>query len=212
MSPQSPNPLTDNDPSLPAIDGAKPHCCGLARWATPALVAITLVAITLAAYFAGRSVGDRQLLRSATFPLPTIDASSSQTSEKFSIATGAIYGEADAFFVLDHNSGLLQCNVLYPRAGRFLGQFTVNVTEGLGTGGKGGKYIMVSGRADFIANNANPAGACVIYVMDSVSGNYAVYGIPFNRSLVNSSRPQNGTMRLLHQGTANPLIDRDNLR
>lgn len=187
-------------------------CCRFSRFVTPALVIMTMLSITTAAYFAGRSSGDRERMNSVQWNLPPIDASASASSEKFSIATGVVSGEAEGFFVLDHNSGLAQCNIIYPRLGRFMAQFTVNVAEGLGTGGKGGKYIMVAGHADFPTSSANPAASCILYVMDSSTGNYACYGIPFSRNLVSGNRPQNGQMILLHQGTANPLIDRDNLR
>ncbi len=186
-------------------------CCQKSKLLTPFLAVVALASMMTAAYFAGQS-NQEPTENSIRWNLPQIDATASASSEKFSIATGLVSPDAEGLFVLDHNSGLLQCNVIYPRVARFLGEFKTNVAEGLGTGGKGGEYIMVTGQTDFPSSSANPAASCIIYVMDTGTGNYAAYGIPFNRQLLNSNRPQSGAMVLLHQGTANPLIDRDNLR
>ncbi len=199
------------DDGLPTAD-ATVGCCRLARFATPTLAVIAIFSMATAAYYAGRSAADREQMNSIRWNLPAIDATASAISDKFSIATGLVSADAEGFFVLDHNSGLAQCNVIYPRTGRFLAEFKANVAEGLGTGGKGGKYMMVTGQADFPSSSANPAASCILYVMDTDTGNYACYGIPFNRNFLSANRPQSGGMVLLHSGTANPLIDRDNLR
>jgi hypothetical protein len=182
------------------------------RWVTVALVVFSILSSSTAAFLAGRGAGTADTEASIRWNLPRIDATASQTSEKFSIATGPVSQEAEGLFVLDHNSGLLQCNVIYPRVGRFLAQFTANVAEGLGTGGKGGQYIMVTGLADFPTASNRPAGSCVLYVLDTATGNYACYGVPFDRVVMNRNQQQQGALALIHQGTANPLIDRDNLR
>ncbi len=213
----------------PPIDDAKftpmrPACCSLTRLTSPAVVipallVVTLVSICSAAYFAGLSnamaaanaasaVNQQEWLNR----LPLINASTSATSEKFSVATGSVAQDSEGLFVLDHNSGLLQCKVIYPRLGKFLGQFTTNVGEALGTGGKGGSYIMVTGRADFPRASNRPTGACVVYILDTATGNYACYYVPFNESTVATNRPQQGMLILLDRGSANPVIDRDNLR
>ena len=166
----------------------------------------TAVAICAAAYFAGQaSVASQQ----AAFEFPPIDATSALTSEKFSIAVGPMSGQGDGLFVLDHNSGLLKCSVLYPRSAAFGAVYQANVAEVLASGGKGGKYLMVVGRTEFPSTSARPAAPAVVYVMDSTTGNYACYGIPFNRSAVNANNPQQGAMVLLATGTANPIADRD---
>ena len=193
-----------------------------------ALMGTTLVAVGFSIYFAGQrnalaiqmdrlgsSLGNRISSQADPFAgldLPVLEAGSSVTSEKYSLATGAISDDADGVFVLDHNSGLLQCTVIYPRLGRFMAQFTINVAEALGTGGKGGNYMMVSGRADFPRSSSQPAAGTVIYVMDTATGNYACFGVPFDRVAKNANRQQAGAMVLITTGTANPMIDRDNLR
>ncbi len=215
MSDQPQNQASQPDHALPTIKaapGASDGCCRLAKLRTPAMIAMTLLAISGAAYFAGRSAGERDRPEATNWTFPPINATASATSEKFSIATGFVAEDSEGFFVLDHNSGLLQCNVIYPRLGRFMAQFTGNVAETLGTGGKGGQYVMVTGQADFTRASNRPVGSCILYVLDTATGNYACYGIPFDRVAQNANRPQQGTFVLIHQGTANPLIDRDVLR
>ena len=187
-------------------------CCGgLRRFAWVAMAVVTVGSIATAAYFAGRSQStlSEQALAGA---FPTIEASTAATSEKFSMATGVLGGDAEGVFVLDHNSGLLQCSVMYPRTRTFGAIFTINVADALATGGKGGQYIMVTGLSGFTSSSNNPAGASLVYVLDTATGNYACYGVPFNRSFMNTGRPQQGVLQLIATGTANPLLDRDSLR
>ena len=207
-------------PSLQPLEvsGGK-ACCSIGRWALPATLLVAITAVVIAAFFAGRSSADRErvdayaaLLAQAGTQFPAVNATATATSEKFTIATGTVSQESEGFFVLDHNSGLLTCNVVYPRLGRFGAQYSTNVAEVLGTAGKGGQYIMVTGSVDFPSNNANPAGSCMVYVMDSATGNFAAYYVPFNRTMISSGRAQKGQLVLREKGTANPLIDRDNLR
>ncbi|TWU54459.1 hypothetical protein Poly51_31780 [Rubripirellula tenax] len=193
---------------MAVIDMNQTSCCsGWGRWA---MLSVVVVAIASAAYFAGRA--DRAESRLAEFDLPLLHANAAVSSEKYSIATGTISEEADGLFVLDHNSGLLQCSVIYPRLGRFMGQFTVNVGDALGTGGKGGSYLMLTGRADFPRASNNPVGSTVVYVMDTGTGNYASYYVPFNRQAVTTGRAQQDLIKLIATGSANPVIDRDALR
>ncbi len=200
--------------SLPILNDESPAsaCCGgfgramLGIWAV-----VTIVAIGAAAYFAGQASQSNEFAH-ASFEFPAVNAASSVSSEKFSLATGAVSDEAEGVFVLDHNSGLLQCQVLYPRMGQVMAQFQVNVAEALGAGGKGGSYIMVTGLVDFPRSSTTPAASTVVYVLDTATGNFACYGIPFDRTAVSAGRAQQNTMRLIFQGAANPVVNRDALR
>ena len=186
------------------------RCCDLQRLGIALLAMVTLVSVGIAGYFAGR---DQSPLNQELSNIPLLNAAAAVSDEKYSIATGIVSEEADGFFVLDHNSGLLQCNVIYPRVGgKFMARFSTNVNEAVGTGAKGGKYMMLTGRAQFPRASNRPAAATVVYVMDTASGNYACFGIPYDRVVANANRPQQGAMILLTTGTANPVIDRDNLR
>ena len=111
------------------------------------------------------------------------------------------------------NICLLQCNVLYPRAGQFGAAFQCNVKEALGGGGKNGEYLMVVGAANFPGSSSRGGSAnCVVYVLDQSNGAYACYGIPFNKSLTNTAAPQMGAMIPLSRGQARVALDRDALR
>ncbi len=201
-------PLTAEDSS----SGSAVGCCRFTQVLTSGravvcLLLAMLLATAAAGYFAGRAAQATQML------LPPIEATAAVSSEKFSMATGMISDRAEGLFVLDHNSGLLQCSVIYPRMTppRFLGLFTVNVGDALASGGKGGQYMMLTGLADFPSSSNRPAASSVIYVLDTSNGNYACYGIPFNAATMNAGRPQQGALVLLSTGTANPVIDRDRL-
>ena len=174
----------------------------------------TLASMFTAAYFAGQTHALRQTAANSNplgLQLPTIDAAASVTSEKFSMATGFVSNQAEGLFVLDHNSGLLQCSVMYPRAGKFGGLFTINVHDALGSD-KNAQYMMSTGLVDLPSSNSNPFAASVVYVLNANTGAYACYAIPFNQTMMNSNKPQQGLLRLVATGTADPVIDRDSIR
>ncbi|MEM6365631.1 MAG: hypothetical protein AAF745_14475 [Planctomycetota bacterium] len=182
---------------------------------------LTLASVFVAAYFAGQANGLQAQLESRAdlvsdhnpmgLVMPTLDATAAVSSEKFSMATGLISATSEGLFVLDHNSGLLQCSVIYPRLGKVLGMFTCNVADALGTG-KGTQYLMTTGLVDMPSSNNNPLASSVIYVLNATTGDYACYYIPFNRAMMNANKPQQGQIVLMATGTADPVIDRDNLR
>ncbi len=195
---------------------ARACCGGLRRGLLLGWAVLTVVSLGAAAYFAGQaSVVSRTGSASAEFSvgdLPLVNATAAVSSDKYSIATGPVGDESEGLFVLDHNSGLLQCSVIYPRMRQVMAQFSINVADALGAGGKGGSYLMVTGFVDFPRSNSTPAATTVAYVLDTATGNYACYGMPFDRTAVSSGRPQQSPMVLIFQGTANPVINRDSLR
>ena len=198
-------------PTLSSVD-ARTRCCENSSLWMSCLATAALVAIGVAAFLAGRLTTASNETPSMETPLPLINATAAVSSEKYSMATGDVSDDAEGLFVLDHNSGLLQCSVIYPRRGQFMARFSVNVAEALGTGAKGGQYMMVTGRAQFPRASNRPAASTVVYVMDSATGNYACYGIPFDHTAVARNQPQQGLLVLIAAGSANPLVDRDDLR
>lgn len=183
------------------------NTCCVRPW-TLGIVAFS--AVTGAA-LAGFGVGYVARPTAPNTPL-MIDASASAIGEDFSMATGQVSQEAEGVFVLDHTTGLLQCNVLYPRSGQFGASFQANVKEALPGGGKNSKFLMVTGTAQFPGGANRSAGNCVVYVLDTSTGGYVCYGIPFNESAVNSRAPQMGVMLPLATGMARQALDRDALR
>ncbi len=212
------NAAVETTSELPVISNANPTaCCGGIRTAMWSMGGIMVVMALALAYFAGfyaansPSAEASQLAKFAS-AYPEINASSAVTSEKFSMATGQISDDAEGLVVLDHNSGLLQVKVVYPRSGQYLAAFTTQVGEALGTGGKATQYLLLTGQAGFPRSSNKPIGASVIYVMDASTGNYVCYGVPFQQQLVARNAPQTGILRVIASGSANPLIDRDALR
>jgi len=176
------------------------------------MTVVTTVSLATAGYFAGvsstRSASEPLAINPFPFP-STIDAVASATSEKYSIATGIVSDEAEGFFVLDHNSGILQCSVFYPRVGQFMATFTGNAGELVGAGGKGGEYIMVTGQADMTRGGRSAALApTLVYVLHTGSGNYGVFAVPFDRQAVAAGRPQQGVLLPMGTGTASVVPTR----
>lgn len=200
----------ENLPTLPH----RPACCSLSRLVVPVLALVTVASLATAAFFAGRQSAPATSVDLQSLGFPPLHATASVTSDKYSMATGFVNEDVEGLFVLDHNSGLLQCNVMYPRnpGAGFPARFQVNVADALGTGAKGGQYVMVTGVAEFPRASNRPAAGTVVYIMDTASGNYAGFGIPFDRVAMNANRPQQGVLVLVATGSANPIIDRDNLR
>ena len=202
-------------------------CCTGAAWARRAgIVALVVLSVSTAYLFgrnqslqtaATKSAAADFLASAPTMlidgqPVPIVDAAGAVVSDKFSIATGPVADDSEGFFMLDHNSGLLQCQVIYPRLAAVGARYAVNVAEALGTGSKGGEYLMLTGRVSFPRASNRPAASVVVYVMDTATGNFVCYGVPFNDSMVNSGKPQRGALVLVTTGSANPLVDRDALR
>lgn len=161
-------------------------------------------------------VGARMATPEAERGLPPLllDAASSSTSENFSVATGMLAEETEAYFVLDHATGLLQCYTLYPRNGTFGAVFSANVRERLsgGAGGKGTRFLMVTGEARFPQSSSQPFGNSAVYVLDANTGEFVVFAVPFNRTMVSANRPQQGVLVPIQQGQARQMLDRDALR
>jgi len=189
-------------------------CCRSRQSLTvPILAGVTIASLCVAAYFAGQNSQSRPPASPWLDSLQlTPTAASANKENAYSIATGQVSEDAEGVFVLDHNSGLLQCNVIYPRTARFSAQFTTNVGDALGTSGKAGDYLLVTGGVNFPRASNRPASPTIVYVLDTATGDFACYGIPFDRAAVATNRAQQGAMVLLHTGKANPVIDRDDLR
>lgn len=203
--------------SLPMSATPVSCCSGLKKTA----LIVLFVSLPAVGYVAGRwhTADTPPVASDAANELPWqlaaagIDATASATGEEFSIATGSVGKSAEGLFVLDHESGVLQCSVLYPRAGRFGATFATNVKEVLPGGGKGGGYLMVTGLAEFPGGSSQPLGAgAVVYVLDASTGGFACYGVPFNRVAETAGQPQQNTLVLVGTGQARQSIDRDSLR
>lgn len=126
-------------------------------------------------------------------PETLLHATASHSTDTFAIATGPVGGEMEGLFTLDYLSGDLRCFVLHPRnIGGWAGAFQYNVINDLQLQpGKTPKFLMVTGMGSFrgssgaASNIARNLGGSLVYVMDSNTGNFAVYGVPFNEQALN---------------------------
>jgi hypothetical protein len=195
-------------------------CCSMGGCQVRRMIwSMTALAVILGTLTIGYLIGisrtrvSQEAGQSNAWKIPvTADATAAVSSDKYSIATGPVGDEAEGFFVLDHNSGLLQCSVIYPRMGQgqFLGLFTANVNDTLGAGAKGGTYLMVTGQAEFPRASNRAIGAnTLVYVLNTATGNYAAYAIPFDRTKNTAGIAQQGLLIPWGTGQANPVIKRD---
>jgi hypothetical protein len=179
-------------PTVPSVASGPAACCcpglqGMARLLGVALIA-GLVGYWAASWKTGRDPGWGA-------DLPVIDASAAASDEKFSVATGLVSEDAEGFFVLDHATGILQCRVYSPRFETLNAAYTANVGDLLAAGGKGGSYLMVTGQSDMTrGQRAAQLAPTVVYVLNTATGNFAGFAIPFDRQAAVSGRPQQGVL------------------
>jgi hypothetical protein len=138
-----------------------------------------------------------------------LNASATDSAETFSIATGQI-DESEGIFFLDFLTGELQCVVLY-KNGNWGARFVANVFNDLQIQAtKKPKFLMVTGKTEFArGGGGGQPGRCVLYVVDSTTGSFAVYGVPWNRQAEATGQPQGGPLVLLQQGRARNLQIRE---
>lgn len=148
---------------------------------------------------------------SLQFPETVLHASGSHSGESFAMATGMFDESVEGVFLLDYLTGDLQCWVLNTQYATFSAQFKHNVLMDLGVEqGKKPNYVMVTGSASFTrgANVLMPASS-VVYVADANTGNFAAYGVVFNRTMFKSGAVQQGDFKKLGAGKARALAIRE---
>lgn len=141
----------------------------------------------------------------------SLHASTAAVGESFAMATGAVDADVEGLFLLDFVTGDLQGVVMNFRTGKFGAVFRANVIQALGIDeAKRPKYLMTTGRINFPrgATAAQP-GNCVVYVMDTTTGNFAAYGIPWRREFAATGRLQIDGLLLLDTGTARTAAIRE---
>ena len=139
-----------------------------------------------------------------TFGERPVSATASHGSKKFAMATGRVGSDTEGVFMLDFLTGDMQCLVIYPRTGKVQGKFVANVARDLTANatavrGKDPDYLIVTGQTSFNNRAVSP---CVVYVADANTGNYVIYGLPWDRNAVSNGRSQAGTLRVITKGTA----------
>jgi len=132
-----------------------------------------------------------------------LNATASHGADTMAVATGPI-DNSEGLFVLDYLTGELTCFVLNSRTGKFDAGFKTNVIQSLGIQpGKKPKYLMVTGVADFPRiPGGGKLGQCAIYVVDSNTGNFGVWGVPFSRQAAATGAGQWGPLFFINAGKA----------
>ena len=167
-------------------------------WITVAgLVAIGLVAGVGA--FAGAQLANGQ--NEDLLPIE-LHAATASNNDSVSMATGAITGEVEGLWLLDHESGQLQCWVLSPRSGAFAGSYATNVANDLDISKGKPEFLMTTGnfvyRGGKIANQEPARSVC--YVANTTSGVVAGYSLGINQNLINRGQAQGGALTKICTG------------
>ncbi len=154
-----------------------------------------LVAVATVAFLMGASSRGPANLSEAV-----LHATASHGSTNVAVATGQVSEDAEGIFILDYLTGNLQCRVFYPRMQRFGGKFGTNITAQL-PGTKNAEYLLVTGNSNTtqVTGQARPAG-CIVYVVDTKSGLFAAYSLPWNRQAEMAGEPQEGMISFLDGG------------
>ena len=128
---------------------------------------------------------------------PVVHADSAVSNGSFAMATCGVDEDVEGLVTLDFLTGELQCVVPNRRTGKVTGLFKTNVTSELGVA-QNAQYLMATGRMNTPGQGANS----VIYVMDTTSGKFVSYGIPWRRDLASTQNMQGANLLPLDIGTA----------
>jgi hypothetical protein len=179
-----------------------PNCCQWklsSKWVVGFVMGLAMSAVFTLGFWLGRQGSDENAMLREVL----LRASTAHGAKTLSMATGPI-DEGEGLFILDYLTGELNCFVLNPRAGgKFNAQFRTNVVAHLGVEKKTPDYVMVTGNMDFLRGQAQSRPAnCVVYVADANTGNFAAFGLEWNRTMAQMGRPQAGPLVLLDVGKA----------
>lgn len=166
---------------------------------TTAALGLMLVASAFTAV--GIFVGTRWVAS----PSPiTVHADTAAGGEGLSFATGPITGEVEGLFVMDHQTGVLQCWVVNQNTGNIGALYKFNVAAELGVEKAGdADYVIATGKIDFIGNarvgNDTPS-RCICYVGDGNTGRVIGLGLYINKSILAAREQQEGEMTVICRG------------
>lgn len=172
----------------------------IAKQKSSILISILLLGI---AFFGGYFVKDSDH-PTLLWPETTAMAAGGTQDDSFAMAIGRVDSNVEGVCILDFLTGELTCTVLDYRSGKFSSMFKANVIKDLRIEQAGRrKFLMLTGEVSFPRGaGAARAAQSAIYVLDSASGTYAAYGIPWRQELASGGRPQVGQLILLDVGTA----------
>lgn len=131
-----------------------------------------------------------------------LHAATASHNDSVSMATGLITREVEGLWVLDHESGQLQCWVLSPRSGAFAGSYTTNVANDLDFSKGKPEFLMTTGNFLYtggkIANQSPARSVC--YIANTTSGVVAGYSLGINEQMISRGQAQGGKLSKICTG------------
>lgn len=132
-------------------------------------------------------------------PATALHASATDSADSFAVATGRIDQDMEAVFFLDPLLGQLQCWVMNKNTRQFTAVFGYDkVFDDIGLrNDKNPRCLLVTGETNFAAlPNAPQLAQSVVYVVNSKTGQFAAYGVPWTRQVLIKPRYISGLVRL----------------
>jgi hypothetical protein len=148
-----------------------------------------------------------------SFQIPAIPAHAvaSASSDSFITATGPIDEDVEGIFFLDPVTGELSCWIMNIYTLKFSARFRYDkVVDDLNLKQhKGAKLLMVTGLLNYknATKMLRPAQS-VVYVINTSSGDFAAYTVPWNKNIAREDQ-HHGELRLLDKGKARTKAVRD---
>ena len=144
-------------------------------------------------------------------PVSELQASASDGSDNFVVATGIMSSEIEGVFFLDTLSGDLQFTIFNPVAAAFNPPYVRNVASDLQIeAGKKPRYLMVTGHMRAARRPMKTGFAeCAVYVVEANSGKFAAYTVPWQDTMFRSGRAQMGELVLLGVGSVRTAAVRE---
>lgn len=129
-----------------------------------------------------------KMSKASLSPLP-LYADAAARSESLSFATGFVDNEVEGLYILDHQTGRLQCWVVNRQTGTIGGLYAANVSADMELEKAGdADFVMTTGRIEFSgiarAGNERPA-LSTCYVGDGNSGKVVGYSFYFDQTILN---------------------------
>lgn len=199
--------MTLQNPRLDVV-GTRARCCNMSTLSFGLLGGlfggIALSVLLGGAFFLGRSTNPGASEFSPLVSIPNsrmhpdlLSASATHGGANMAVCTAQVDENAEGFFTLDFITGDLKGWVYYPRLATFGGLFITNVQPALGMS-KNPEYLLVSGNTAPTRGSGNSRSAqSLVYVVDTRSGMFAAYTIPWNSTMESSGAGQMGQFVLI---------------
>lgn len=152
------------------------------------------------------ALSTRHFQADAAIPAELLRGATADAGDFMAIATGPIDQGIEGVFFLDFVTGRISGGVMNPKTLAPLGAFgydTVYRDLGIPADVKNPKLLMATGMTNVKNYSGNVSLAdSIVYVVDTSTGNYACYGLPWNKQALNWNAFTPSPMVLLGRGSA----------